>query len=138
MKKIIAILMVLLLSVSLSFAGESHKKGASSFWGKLRRMIESVTPKKQLAVTTAVGGVRGAKNQAEGNLYWKGEETEKEISEDELVSFTNAVQTASEGDTNKAMNMFDEFIATYPESSFIEEAKEAREMLKAEAAQPAG
>ena len=41
------------------------------FWGSLHQKIETMTPKKKLAVTIAVGGVRGALVEAD-DLYWKG------------------------------------------------------------------
>ena len=44
----------------------------ASFWDKMRKKIETFTPKKRLTATTAVGGVRGAQIESD-DLYWKGE-----------------------------------------------------------------
>lgn len=136
-KKILAILVVFFLTVSFSIAGEQSKKGKfAGFWGKLRRMIESVTPKKKLAVTTAVGGIRGEKNAAGADLYWKDESKAVEVSEKELFDFSTAVQAASEGNSERAIELFNNFIKDHPESSFVKEANEALKMLQEEEQPP--
>ncbi len=126
-------MMALVFALSMAVSADAAGKGKiSGFWNKVRKMIESVTPKKKMAVTTAVGGVRGAQTQADDELYWMDEETGKEISEAELTTFSNAVQIASEGKNEEALKMFDSFMSQYPESRFFNEAKEATEILRQE------
>jgi TolA-binding protein len=93
------------------------------FWIKLRTRIEKMTPQKKPSITTAVGGVRGAKSEAGRELYWKGEEVEpKFISEQELAQFDEALKKVEEGDNDTARQLFEDFMTEFPESGLKSEA----------------
>lgn len=102
---------------------------ASSLWDSLRNKIESLTPKKKLVSTTAVGGVRGAQIESD-DLYWKGESVAQEVNLDELTDFKNALTLYDAGNSEGAKNAFGKFVKDYPQSSLLVDANQALELLK--------
>ena len=137
MKKILATLTLVLgvvLCMQPLYAEEQkalkEQKGeTTSLWESLRKKIETLTPKKKLVATTAVGGVRGALVESE-DLYWKGEHTNQEINTKELGDFENALVLFESGNTEGAKNAFSRFVAEYPESRLITDANQALALLK--------
>jgi len=111
----ILFIFLLVLSLAVPVVADDSKK-ETSFWDTLRSKIEKVTPTKKATVTTAVGGVRGAKNESGSELYWKGKEEKLEIDVEELTLFNSAMDMAIGGETNEAIVLFESFVATYPES----------------------
>jgi TolA-binding protein len=105
-----------------------QKEEPTSLWDSLRKKIETMTPKKKLVATTAVGGVRGALVESE-DLYWKGEKTEILIDETELEDFNNALVLYEAGNTEGAQNAFGKFISDYPESKLLADANQALELI---------
>ena len=101
---------------------------ASSLWDSLRNKIESLTPKKKLVSTTAVGGVRGAQIESD-DLYWKGESVAQEVNLDELTDFKNALTLYDAGNSERAKNAFGKFVKDYPQSSLFADANQALELL---------
>ena len=114
MVKILFIFLLVLSLAALVVADDTKKE--TSFWDTLRSKIEKVTPTKKATVTTAVGGVRGAKNESGSELYWKGKEEKIEIAADELALFNSAMDTAIGGEANDAITLFESFVSNYPES----------------------
>lgn len=110
-------------------AEEAAAPESTSFWGSLRQKIETMTPKKKLAVTTAVGGVRGELMEAE-DLYWKGRSEDDETLGVELEDFNNALVLFESGNAEGAQNAFRKFVEEYPESSLLGDAREALVMLQ--------
>ncbi|MDH3353645.1 MAG: hypothetical protein OEL79_00345 [Chromatiales bacterium] len=108
---------------------EQPKKESISLWEALRKKIETLTPKKRLIATTAVGGVRGALIESE-DLYWKGERIEKEIDAKELKDFENAITLYESGNAEGAKNAFSQFISAYPKSTLIADANTALTLLQ--------
>ena len=120
MKRLLIACLILFLSVSLSIAQE--KKETKSFWKKIKAKIQTITPKRDKDVSTAVGGVRGAKDDSANTLYWKGEETKTTVGIDELDKFTAAIESATEGKADESKKLFEEFLALYPKSPLREDA----------------
>ncbi|MBW6511517.1 MAG: hypothetical protein K0A93_05260 [Desulfuromonadaceae bacterium] len=125
------IVIALALVFSVGVAGVSAQEAQKSFWDGLRSKIEKVTPTKKTSVTTAVGGVRGAKNDDGGELYWKGKEETLNVSAEELTAFNAAVQVAVDGDSARATELFEAFVASYPTSALRQDSLLALENLKA-------
>ena len=97
-----------------------------SLWERLRKKIELLTPKKKLTTTTAAGGVRGTLADA---VYWKGEEEQIVIDEDELTAFTKAIELVDTGKTDDAKAAFAGFVKQYPDSSLRPDAEAALAQL---------
>ena len=110
MKKVFMLLIVLAFSASMLNA-EEKAAPEMSLWEKIRARIEKVTPQKKPAVTTAVGGVRGAKSDGGKDLYWKGEEISPSVSEQELDNFKEALTMAEAGDLDQARELFEKLVS---------------------------
>jgi TolA-binding protein len=127
MKKIIVLLLGLLLAGNT--LAEEEKKAEEGLLDALRKKIEILMPKKKLQTTTAVGGVRGSKADA-NDLYWKGEKGEEGIDADELAAFDEALSLAEAGEMNKAEKQLVAFIKNYPGSQLREDAEQALVYVK--------
>lgn len=110
----------------------SQKKDA--FWDKLQLKLEKMVPAKKTTTTTAVGGVRGAKNDSAADIYWKGKEKDVEMSDEEIQSFNRAVEAKLKGDNEQALKQFEAFLQQYPQSNFRVEGLQAAEKLRQEIA----
>ena len=128
MKKPILSLVILLLFAVTTQAAEAPQP---SFWDSLKSRIEKVTPRKKIIGTTAVGGVRSAKQQDE-NLYWKGKDVALEADEDELSLFKQALHSAESGKRNETIAFFESFLARYPQSQLKDDCLKAIAQLKQE------
>lgn len=115
-------------------AAAAHGGEKDGFWDKLQNKLEKVTPAKKASATTAVGGVRGAKNDDATEIYWKGKDKSSEMNEEELHKFNLAVESKVKGDNELAMKQFEEFLAAYPLSPFRVEGLQAVEKIKLEIA----
>lgn len=129
MKKFLVVCLTIFMVLSVSYAQESEEQ--EGFWSKMRSKVESITPKKKTAVTTAVGGVRGAQVDSASAVYWKGKEIDEEVSPDELDKFKSALEYAIEGNTVDSLKHFDEFLVQYPKSPLRVDAIKAMEKLRA-------
>ena len=138
MKKMITLFLCLVLMALFSYTGECRAEDQMLFWEALGKKIEGITPKKNPAAASAVGGVRGAKNRAVEDLYWKGEEVSVEISEEELGTFSSALRLVEEGRMQLAGEVFEQFIEEYPDSRLIEDARLAVEVIQTEAGEAGG
>jgi TolA-binding protein len=129
-KRLLIAIFILIFSASLVFAGEVQQE--KGWWKELKSKIEKITPTKR-TFTTAVGGVRGAREEGSGKLYWKGVEEEgPSISDVELEKFQIAVDMALEDKNAEALAAFEDFMRLYPESTLKKDAEEAVDRLKAE------
>lgn len=119
-----------LLSILLCF-GSAHAADSASggLFDGFRKKVESLTPKKKLQTTTAVGGVRGSQADA-GELYWKGEITEQGIDAKELASFEAALSHAENGENELAEKALRSFMKEYPQSQLNGDAEQALALLK--------
>ncbi|MBU0681938.1 MAG: hypothetical protein KKD73_11015 [Proteobacteria bacterium] len=124
MKKTLGLLIAALFLAVIVQAAEPVKDEAVSVWEKIRNKIEKITPKQKPSVTTAVGGVRGAKSDSH-ELYWKGEEKPLAISAEEIDLFSSALQLAESGAGSEATTSFQDFLEKYPQSPLVDDAKNA-------------
>lgn len=97
----------------------------AGFWDDLKGKVQTVSPRKKATVTTAVGGVRGARDESAETLYWKGREQPIFADFDELEKFNIALEYAMAGENEKAIAEFKDFISMYPESQLKGDAEEA-------------
>lgn len=125
------------VAVLFSMAAVAHAEPVAKkepFWDKLQNKLEKLTPAKKAAATTAVGGVRGAKNDDAADIYWKGKEKTVEINEEELQKFNLSVEAKSKGDNELALKHFEEFLAQYPQSPLRVEGLQAAEKIRVDIA----
>lgn len=127
MRKRIILSLVLVLATASAY-GE-QKEG---FWDRLQSKLEKVTPAKKASSTTAVGGVRGAKNDEATDIYWKGKDKVADISEEELQRFNVALESRKKGDNYLALKQLEDFLAAYPQSSLRGDGLQAVELIRAE------
>lgn len=132
MKKRAMVICSLLLAATFAHGEQAAKKDA--FWEKLSNKLEKLTPAKKSATTTAVGGVRGAKNDEATDIYWKGKERSVEMAQEELQKFNGALESKMKGDNEQALKQFEEFLVMYPQSSFRVEGLQAVEKIRQEMA----
>ena len=128
MKKLIALLVL----AGVIFGAPAYSADDSqgmSFWERLRMKIEMLTPRKKIATTTAVGGVRGAQADAE-EVYWKGEASTQTVDSDELAAFKKAVSMVEAGDTAGAQASFADFVKKHPDSRLRADAESALAQLQ--------
>jgi hypothetical protein len=125
-----AMLLGMLLLMSAPVSGE-QKEG---FWDKLQTKLEKITPAKKVSTTSAVGGVRGAKNDDASDIYWKGRDKALEMSDEELEKFNLAMESRRKGDNELSLKQFEEFLNLYPQSQFRVEGLQAVDTLRAEIA----
>jgi hypothetical protein len=104
------------------------------FWDKLQNKLEKLVPAKKASTTTAVGGVRGAKNDEAADVYWKGKDKAVEVNEEEIQKFNLAVECKLKGDNESALKHFEEFLVQYPQSHLRVESLQAVEKLKVDIA----
>lgn len=137
MKKILSIA----LAAALAFAGsaalaqEHEKKTGPTIveWLKgLQKKMDQIVPKKTIQVSTGVAGVRGAKEDTQLKLYWKGKKGEETVTEEELAGFRKGLDLAANGDKSAAAKELEEFMKQYPESALIPDAKKTLDLVKAE------
>ena len=83
-------------------------------------------------MSTAVAGTRGAKEDSAARLYWKGKKSDESVSEEELAVFKEGIELVAKGDRPTAINELEAFMATYPLSPLIPDAKKALDLVKAE------
>lgn len=132
MKTRIMLVAGLLCMATAVSADQGPKKDA--FWDKLQNKLEKLTPAKKSAVTTAPGGVRGAKSDDATDIYWKGKEKPVEINEEEMQKFNLAVECKRKGENESALKHFEEFLEQYPQSQLRVEGLQAAEKLRTEIA----
>lgn len=132
MKRIVFAVLGVMLVVTVGLAGQDGK--GDGFWSALKSKLEKITPTRKSTATTAVGGVRGAKNDEAADIYWKGKNKRAEVGEDELDKFNLAVECGLKGENKLAQKHFEEFLQDYPNSSLRPEGLKAVERLKAQEA----
>jgi len=74
-KKIFILIIIAGLCSSIVSAQEQEKKpgpGISEWLKGLQRKMEQMVPKKTVPLSTGVAGARGAKEDSQVKLYWKG------------------------------------------------------------------
>jgi TolA-binding protein len=131
----IGIMMIVLLCFGAAIAQEKTERQESGFtaWLKnIRQKLDIVSPRKTLTVTTGVAGVRGARRDEKARLYWKGKPCEEQVSEAELSGLRTAVDLAEKGEHTAAIRELEEFMARFPDSALVPDAKRTLDLAKAE------
>ncbi len=132
----IVVILSVLVTAAASAAenGEEKKQGPSiTAWLKsMQRKIESIVPRKSLSTSTGVAGVRGAREDAQTKLYWKGKKGEENVAEDELKDFQKGIDLAARGDAAGATRELEGFLKQHPDSPLVPDAKKTLELVKQE------
>ncbi len=114
---------------------KSNRKSNTSLtnWlNKLKTRVNRTKAKHNRIV--AVASVRGAKAEEPTPLYWKGKTGKSAISPEELKKFEDAIDMATAGKTDDAKTNLEGFIAAYPKSALVADAKETIALLTPESA----
>lgn len=134
MKRILYVCMAVALMFTFAYGAEKQnvkkQEDKKSWWQKLKNKVEKITPGRGGTTTTAVGGVRGAKDDDANSLYWKGKDGSS-LSQDELDMFNSAIDLATKGKDDDAVRMFDKFLVSYPNSSLAEDARQSITTIRA-------
>lgn len=134
-RKSIALVMILGLFVAAAAAQEqsnTSRSGLSTWLKGLSKKIERTITRRAPPAVTAVAGVRGAKQEGKGKLYWKGKAGEEAVTEEELAAFKAALELAAQGDQAAAVKELEKFMAQYPDSPLIPDAAKTVSLVKAE------
>ena len=123
MKRATAFIFTILIAASLSFASE---KG--DWWSNLKSKVRQIAPTKTTTTTTAVGGMRGTKEETE-TVYWKGKDLSSSVTTEELESFNSALDYAMKGDNTEAKIRFENFLRAYPSSALAGDARQSLKVL---------
>jgi TolA-binding protein len=134
-KKTFALVLIIGLCATVVAAQDTQEKKSAGFSDWLRgiqKKIEQIIPKKSLPVTTGVAGVRGAKEDSQVKLYWKGKKGDEAVTEGELAKFKTGVELAAKGDKQASVKELEDFMNQYPDSPLIPDVKKTLDMVKAE------
>jgi hypothetical protein len=134
MKKVFLIMMIVSLCSGVAMAQEQDKKSGSGIaeWLKgLQNKIARLVPKKTVPMSTGVAGVRGAKEDAQVKLYWKGKKGDEAVTAEEMTKFKTGVDLAEKGDKEGSLKQLEEFMKQYPDSALIPDAKKTVDLVKA-------
>jgi TolA-binding protein len=134
-KKIFALVLIFGLCSLTAVAQETQEKkstGLSDWLRGIQKKIEQIIPKKSLPMTTGVAGVRGAKEDAQVKLYWKGKKGDESVTEGELAKFKTGIDLAEKGDKQASIKELEDFMKQYPDSPLIPDVKKTMDMVKAE------
>lgn len=137
MKKLFTMIMAVLLFAAGAALAQEQKpvnknEGFVEWLKALQRKIETITAKKSMPRSTGVAGIRGAKDDEKAKLYWKGKKGDEAVTEEELAEFRSAVDLAAKGEQAAATRELEEFIARFPDSPLLPDAKKTLEMVKGE------
>lgn len=133
LKKLFSCLMIIGLCCATTVLAQEQKSSALSDWLKaIQKKIEKILPRKEIATSTGVAGVRGARQDSQVKLYWKGRKGETAVTEEELGKFRSSVELAGKGDRAGAEKGLEEFMKQYPDSALIPDAKKTLDLVKAE------
>ncbi len=131
MKKFYVIPLMLVLCCAAALADEQDKKSGIAEWLKgLQNRISRIVPKKTVPMSTGVAGVRGAKEDGQVKLYWKGKKGEEAVTEEEMAKFKTGVDLAAQGDKDGSLKQLEEFMKQYPDSALIPDAKKTLDLVK--------
>jgi TolA-binding protein len=134
-KKIFALVLIFGLCSLTAVAQETQEKkstGLSDWLRGIQKKIEQIIPKKTLPVTTGVAGVRGAKEDSQVKLYWKGKKGDESVTEGELAKFKTGIDLAEKGDKQASIKELEDFMKQYPDSPLIPDVKKTMDMVKTE------
>lgn len=131
-KNLFSILLTAALAAGVAAAQDKKESSLGDWLKGIQKKIESIIPKKQPTVTTGVAGIRGAKEDTQTKLYWKGKKGDEPVTEEELMEFKTGVDLASKGENQAAIRELEEFMQQFPDSALIPDAKKTLDLVKAE------
>jgi hypothetical protein len=132
-KKLLAFFLMIGLCCAAAAAAQEQKGSALSEWLRsIQKKMDKILPKKEITTSTGVAGVRGARQEAQTKLYWKGKKGETSVSEEELGKFKTCVELAGKGECAAASKELEAFMKQYPESPLIPDAKKTLDLVMAE------
>jgi TolA-binding protein len=135
MKKLFSAAMMLTLCCAAAMAQEQARKPGPSIsaWLKgLQIKIAHIVPKKSVPLSTGVAGVRGAREDSQAKLYWKGKKDEEAVTDEEMEKFKSALDVAGTSEPAAAVKELEKFMVQFPDSPLIPDAKKTLDMVKAE------
>jgi TolA-binding protein len=135
-KKLSLLLLIISITSATALFGQEQEKkpapGIAEWLRGLQKRIAQIVPSKSIPVTTGVAGVRGAKEESQTKLYWKGKKGEEVVSEEEMTNFKAAIEIVSQGDKPAAVKELEKFMTKFPDSPLIPDAKKTLDLVKAE------
>lgn len=137
LKKMYAFVLIVSLGLCGAAWAEAPQKQETGFseWLKgLQRKIDQMVPKKAVPMSTGVAGVRGAKEDSQVRLYWKGKKGPEAVAEEELTEFKEGIEFAAKGDSARAVHELEEFLKQYPDSPLVPDVKKTLDMVLTEVA----
>lgn len=100
---------------------------AGSALSKARAKASSVKLSGGAAPTTAIGGIRGAEQKEQDEIYWAGRD---KVAKEELDMFSKGVSMVEKGDLAEGSKVLETFVRRYPESALLKEAADLLAELK--------
>jgi len=131
-KKLIGFIMIAGLCCTTALAQEQKGSALSEWLKGMQKKISKIVPKKAPPQSTGVAGVRGAKEDSSVKLYWKGKKGDEQVTEEEMGSFKEGIESAATGDRAGAIKGLEEFMKKYPDSALIPDAKKTLDLVKVE------
>ncbi len=132
MKKLLFTALVLALCCTAVQAQEQDRKTVVSEWlTKLQIKIAQIVPRISVPMSTGVEGVRGAREDSQVKLYWKGKKGEEAVTEEEMAALKAGVDLAEKGDKDGSVRQLDQFMKQYPDSALIPDAKRTFDLVSA-------
>lgn len=135
-KKPLALIIIMIAGLCCTTAAlaEEAKGSTLAEWLKgIQKKIEKIVPKKTLPQSNVVAGVRGAKEDSSVKLYWKGKKGEEQVTEEEMTEFKTAIELVAKGERASAITGLEKFLAQYPDSALVPDAKKTLDLVKVEA-----
>ncbi len=137
-KRVLPLVMIMLCAGAVF--GQEQKPAQDTGIGQwlkgLQQKISQIRPKREVPVSTGVAGVRGAKEDSQAKLYWKGKKGEEAVTENELKEFKEIAAGLEKDDKAGAAQKCEEFMKQFPDSALIPDVKRTLDLVKAEMKEP--
>lgn len=126
-----AFLIVVLCATVVAGQDSAADSGISGWLKSLQQKLDLIVPKKSLQTGNAVAGVRGAREDCKVKLYWKGQESEEAVTEEEMTAFKSAVELVAKGDHAAAIKDLEKFLTLFCDSPLVPDARKTLALMKA-------
>lgn len=123
------LLVIFLMLGSLAQAAGAVNGPDSAFWEAMSVRLQRVVPEQKAVVSNSVSG-SDLKPDRSSSLYWKGREADIVVPKTELADFNLALQAVVDGKREDAVKDFKAFLAQYPKSALVEDARAALSELQ--------
>jgi uncharacterized membrane protein YfbV (UPF0208 family) len=135
MKRTFIVILMLTLCGTVAMGQDQVKKpdnGIAQWLKGLQQKISQMKPRREITLSTGVAGVRGAKEDSQAKLYWKGKKGDDTVTEKELTEFQEIVGHLEKDDKNAVAKGCEEFMKEFPDSALIPDVKKTLDLVKAE------